>query len=119
VKHPNGELNVKPENIEIFEALCGDIQPIPDKPKHTQPELLLEPQTETPIQRVKRLAKQQKIKLTANDQTFSQILSLFEKSAIEELTDEELTRIADKWEEQIESAKRKQENNRITKYLEE
>ncbi|MFZ1026452.1 MAG: phage/plasmid primase, P4 family [Limnoraphis robusta] len=118
VKHPNGELNVKPENIEIFEALCGDIQPIPDKPKHTQPELLLEPQTETPIQRVKRLAKQQKIKLTANDPNFKQILSIFKKSEFQELTDEELTRIADTWQEQIESAKRELEKRDITRHLE-
>ncbi|MEA5539042.1 phage/plasmid primase, P4 family, partial [Limnoraphis robusta Tam1] len=118
VKHPNGELNVKPENIEIFEALCGDIQPIPDKPKHTQPELLLEPQTETPVQRVKRLAKQQKIKLTPNDPNFKQILSIFKKSEFQELTDEELTRIADTWQEQIESAKRELEKRDITRHLE-
>jgi putative DNA primase/helicase len=119
VRYPNGELNVNTECIEVLKGLCGDIQPIPDKPEHTQPELLLEPQTETPVQRVKRLAKQQKIKLTANDSTFSQILSIFEKSALEELTDEELTRIADKWQEQIDNAQREINKNYFTKNLEE
>ncbi|MFY7807093.1 MAG: hypothetical protein ACOVQ7_27070, partial [Limnoraphis robusta] len=118
VKHPNGELNVETEQISVFKQLCGDVQPKPETSEHTQPELPLEPQTETPVQRVKRLAKQQKIKLTPNDSNFKQILSIFKKSEFQELTDEELTKIANKWQEQIESAKRELEKRDITRHLE-
>jgi hypothetical protein len=119
VKHPNGELNVNTECIEVLKGLCGDIQPIPDKPEYTQPELLLEPQTETPVQRVKRLAKQQKIKLTPDDFNFSHVLKNYQKSEFQELTDEELAEIADRWEKQIDNAQREINKNYFTKNLEE
>jgi putative DNA primase/helicase len=119
VRYPNGELNVNTECIEVLKGLCGDIQPIPDKPEHTQPELLLEPQTETPVQRVKRLAKQQKIKLTPDDFNFSHVLKNYQKSEFQELTDEELAEIADRWEKQIDNAQREINKNYFTKNLEE
>ena len=116
-------LYVKPENIEIFEALCGDIQPMSDPPEGNQIALSFDvnqpPKPETPTQRVKRLAKQLKIKLTPDDFNFSQILKIFNKSEFNQLTDEELTKIADRWDTQIDDVKRQQKNNRITKYLEE
>ncbi|MEA5496199.1 DUF3854 domain-containing protein [Limnoraphis robusta Tam1] len=116
-------LNVKPEDIEIFKALCGDIQPISDPPEGIQTALSFDvnqsPKPETPIQRVKRLAKQQGFKLTPDDFSFSRILERYQKSELQELTGEELTEIADQLQKQIDGAKRRQEDNRITKYLEE
>ncbi|KMW70731.1 DUF5906 domain-containing protein, partial [Limnoraphis robusta] len=116
-------LNVKPENIEVFKASCGDIQPVSDPPEGNQIALSLDvnqsTKPETPTQRVKRLAKQLKIKLTPDDFNFSLILEKYQQSEFQELTDEQLAEIADRWESQIDDVKRRQENNRITKYLEE
>jgi putative DNA primase/helicase len=109
VKHPNGELNVKTENIEVLKALCGDIHPIPDKPEHTQPELPLESQAETPVQRVKRLVKQIS-ELGEKKQTQTEVLApyleKFGKSRVSELTDDQVTELADKLQEQVGDAEK-------------
>jgi putative DNA primase/helicase len=101
VKHPNGELNVETEQISVFKQLCVDVQPKPETPEHTQPELPLEPQTETPVQRVKRLAKEQKEQANIKGNNLTPFLEKFGKSKVSELTDEEATQIADVLEQQI------------------
>lgn len=101
VKHPNGELNVETEQISVFKQLCVDVQPKPETSEHTQPELPLEPQTETPVQRVKRLAKEQKERANIKGNNLTPFLEKFGKSKVSELTDEEATQIADVLEQQI------------------
>ncbi|MEA5518750.1 DUF3854 domain-containing protein [Limnoraphis robusta] len=101
VKHPNGELNVETEQISVFKQLCVDVQLKPETPEHTQPELPLEPQTETPVQRVKRLAKEQKEQANIKGNNLTPFLEKFGKSKVSELTDEEATQIADVLEQQI------------------
>ncbi|MEB3278075.1 MAG: hypothetical protein VKK42_04045 [Lyngbya sp.] len=105
VTYDNGSLslNVAPDNISILKSLAGDIQPIPETPESDQVELQLEQlpeQTESPKQRVKRLAKQMNMGLNSKD--FADYLGVFGKSKLSELNDNEATRLGDKLEEQIE-----------------
>ncbi|MEB3277392.1 MAG: hypothetical protein VKK42_00530, partial [Lyngbya sp.] len=119
--HKWSPIPVESDLISVLESQLGKFKPTPKPPAGDQVELPLEQlpeQTESPKQRVKRLAKQQKIKLTSDDFNFSLILNKYQKSEFKQLSDEELTEIADVWESQIERTKREQDKNRITKHLE-
>ncbi|EAW36920.1 hypothetical protein [Lyngbya sp. PCC 8106] len=100
-------MNVTPDSIEILKSLTGDIQPLPDHPEGEQTELdFSKLQTETPHQRVKRLAKQQKEQADIKENNLTPFLERFEKSKVSELTDEEATQICDELQRQIERFER-------------
>ncbi len=104
--------------IEILHSQLGKFKLPPKPPEGDQIELNFDapPQTETPTEaetlsepvtteapkkRFKRLAKLAEVNLNPGNFAIDNILEEFGKSDWKELTDKELTEIADKWERQI------------------